>query len=411
MSKYLRLCCGLIAILFFSNLSFSQNTAILAGQDTSRRVITTAVPFLTIAPDARGGGLGDTGAATSPDAASGHWNAAKFAFMENDYGFSLSYTPWLGNIINDMSISYASGYYKINRERAVAMSLRYFDLGEITFTDILGSNIGQFNPRELAIDATYAQMLSETMSLGVSIRYINSNLTGNAWNSTNNAQAGNSIAADIAWYYKKDILLSGNNSNIAVGVAITNIGAKMTYSDDNNKEFIPTNFRTGVNFTTSLDPHNHLSFIFDFNKLMVPTPPVYEIDEDGSIVTDPEGNPVIKRGKDPNRSLINAMFTSWYDAPDGFSEEMKEFMLAFGLEYWYNDLFSFRGGYFYENEFKGNRKFFTLGLGFRYKVFGVDFAYLIPTDSNNPLANTLRFSLLFNFNNYKQNDSITDDNN
>ena len=409
MIKYLRLCLGLFALLFFNISTFSQSTAILAGQDTSRRVITTAVPFLTISPDARGGGLGDTGAASSPDAASGHWNAAKFAFLENDYGFSLSYTPWLGNIINDMSISYASGYYKINRERAVAMSLRYFDLGEITFTDILGTNIGQFNPRELALDATYAQMLSEKMSIGVSIRYIHSNLTGNAWNSTNNAQAGNSIAADIAWYYKKNLLLSGNNSSFAVGVAINNIGSKMTYSDDNNKEFIPTNFRTGVNFTTSLDPHNHLSFMFDVNKLMVPTPPVYEIDEDGKIVTDQNGNPVIARGKDPNRSLINAIFTSWFDAPDGFSEELKEFMFSFGLEYWYNDLFSARAGYFYENEFKGNRKYFTVGLGFRYKVFGVDFAYLVPTDSNNPLANTLRFSLLFNFNNYKQNDSITDD--
>ncbi len=223
MIKYLRLRIGLITLVFFSisQLSFGQNTSILTGQDTSRRVITTAVPFLTIAPDARAGGMGDIGAATSADAASGHWNPAKFAFIENDYGFSLSYTPWLGNIINDMSISYLSGYYKINRERTVAMSMRYFDLGEIVFTDILGSNIGQFNPREFAIDGTYSQMLSEKMSLGVSLRYIHSNLTGNAWNTTNDAQAGNSVAADIAWYYKKDLLLSGKNSNLSIGVAIT----------------------------------------------------------------------------------------------------------------------------------------------------------------------------------------------
>jgi hypothetical protein len=411
MIKYLRLRIGLITLVFFSisQLSFGQNTSILTGQDTSRRVITTAVPFLTIAPDARAGGMGDIGAATSADAASGHWNPAKFAFIENDYGFSLSYTPWLGNIINDMSISYLSGYYKINRERTVAMSMRYFDLGEIVFTDILGSNIGQFNPREFAIDGTYSQMLSEKMSLGVSLRYIHSNLTGNAWNTTNDAQAGNSVAADIAWYYKKDLLLSGKNSNLSIGVAITNIGAKMTYSNDNNKEFIPTNFRTGIDFTTSLDPHNHISFLFDFNKLLVPTPPVYEIDDNGSIVYNQNGDPVIKRGMDPNRPLINSMITSWYDAPDGFSEEMQEFIWAFGLEYWYNDLFTLRTGYFHENINKGDRKYFTVGLGFRYKVFGVDFAYLIPQKSNNPLAETLRFSLIFNFDNYKQQESITDD--
>jgi hypothetical protein len=287
--------------------------------------------------------------------------------------------------------------------------MRYFDLGEIVFTDILGSNIGQFNPREFAIDGTYSQMLSEKMSLGVSLRYIHSNLTGNAWNTTNDAQAGNSVAADIAWYYKKDLLLSGKNSNLSIGVAITNIGAKMTYSNDNNKEFIPTNFRTGIDFTTSLDPHNHISFLFDFNKLLVPTPPVYEIDDNGSIVYNQNGDPVIKRGMDPNRPLINSMITSWYDAPDGFSEEMQEFIWAFGLEYWYNDLFTLRTGYFHENINKGDRKYFTVGLGFRYKVFGVDFAYLIPQKSNNPLAETLRFSLIFNFDNYKQQESITDD--
>jgi hypothetical protein len=394
---------------FLVGFSYGQGTSIIAGQDTSRRVITTAVPFLTISPDARAGALGDAGVATSPDAASGHWNPAKYAFIENDYGFSLSYTPWLGKIINDMSISYLGGYYKINRERAVAVSLRYFDLGEITFTDIFGTTTGQFNPREFAVDGTYSQLLTEYFSLGVSLRFIHSNLTGNAWNSTQEAQAGTSIAADIGIYFNKDILLSGKNSNISAGLSITNIGQKMTYSNEDNKEFIPTNLRLGTAFTTSLDPYNRLAVILDFNKLMVPTPPIYAVDENGSIIRDDEGNPVIKRGKDPNRSLLSGMFGSFSDAPDGFSEEMQEIMISTGLEYWYRDLFSARAGYFYENQNKGNRKYFTMGLGFRYKVFGVDFAYLVPQDSNNPLAETLRFTVLFNFNTYKQQESITDD--
>ena len=391
MIKYLGLRSLLITpLVFFSMvISYGQGTAILAGQDTSRRVITTAVPFLTIAPDARGGAMGDVGAASTPDAASTHWNPAKYAFIENDYGFSLSYTPWLGNIINDMSISYASGYYKINRERAVAMSLRYFDLGEITFTDILGTTTGQFNPREFSIDGTYSQMLTEELSIGASLRFIHSNLTGNAWNSTNDAQAGMSVAADIGVFYDKGFLLSGKNSNIAAGFA--------------------TNMRLGTAFTTYLDPYNRLTFLIDFNKLMVPTPPVYAIDENGSIIYDDNGNPIIKRGKDPNRSLISGMFGSFADAPDGFREEMQEIMLSGGLEYWYNDLFSARAGYFWEHENKGNRKYFTMGLGFRYKVFGVDFAYLVPQESNHPLAETLRFTILFNFDTYKQQESITDE--
>ncbi len=412
MIKYLlsKLCITALLIFCGYSVSFGQGTAILAGQDTSRRVITTAVPFLTISPDARGGALGDTGSALSSDAASGHWNPAKFAFIQNDYGFSLSYTPWLGNIINDMSISYASGYYKINRERTVAMSLRYFDLGDITFTDILGTNIGQFNPREFALDGTYSQMLTEALSLGVTLRFIHSNLTGNVWNSTNDAQAGTSVAADVGVFWDKPLILSGKNSNIALGLSVSNIGQKMTYSDDENQQFIPTNLKLGSAFTTNLDPYNKLTMLLDLNKLMVPTPPVYAIDENGAIIY-VDNEPVIARGKDPNRSLLSGMFGSFGDAPDGFSEELQEVMISGGLEYWYRELFSARAGYFWEHENKGNRQYFTMGLGFRYNVFGVDFAYLVPQDSNHPLAETLRFSLVFNFNTYKQEDSITDDDN
>ena len=392
--------------------SYAQvNPAIFAGYDTTRRVITTAVPFLVIAPDARSGAMGDAGVASTPDAASAHWNPGKYPFIKNDYGFSLSYTPWLGKIIDDMSISHASGYYKINRERTVGMSLTYFDLGKITFTDPQGNIIGDFNPREFALDATYAQMLTDAMGLGVSLRYINSNLTGHAWNSTNAAQTGRSVAADIGWYYNKDFVFSGNNSNVALGAAITNIGNKMTYSDSKNLQFIPTNMRIGGSFTSNLDPYNKLTLMVDLNKLMVPTPPIYKFDKNGEILYDNNGNPVISRGKNPNRSLLSGIFGSFADAPDGFKEEIQEVTVGTGLEYWYNDLFAARGGYFLENANKGNRKYFTLGLGLRYHVFGIDLAYLIPQIHNNPLAETLRFTLVMNFDTYKQQESIIQDEN
>ena len=375
----------------------------VAGQDTSRRVITTAVPFLLIATDARAGAMGDAGVATSPDANSTHWNIAKLAFIENDIGFSLSYTPWLGKIINDMSLSYLSGYYKINKEQSVGVSLSYFDMGDIQFTDVEGNDLQNFNPREFAFSGSYARMLSESMSIGVTLKYIRSNLTGNVFTSTNDGQAGVSIAADIGWYWNKDI---GQNSNLALGATITDIGNKMTYSNDDQKEFISTALRLGGAYTIGLDPYNSLTFAMDFSKLMVPTPPVYVVDENGRVVYDQFDNPEIARGKDPDRALLSGMFGSFTDAPDGASEELREVMLSFGMEYWYKDLFALRGGYFWEDYDKGDRKYFTMGLGLRYNVFGLDFAYLVPQTRENPLAETLRFTLHFNFNNTKGQESI-----
>ncbi len=378
-------------------ITTGKTQAIISGQDTTRRVITTAVPFLTISPDARSGAMGDVGAAISADANSAYWNGSKLAFIDNKYGFALSYTPWLGKIINDMSLSYLSGYYKITREQAVAMSLRYFDLGDIFFTDEFGVDNGQFSPRELAIDATYSRLLAENFSVGVAIRYIHSNLTGNFSSSTIEARPGNSVAVDLSTFWEKDLLLSGANSTFSLGAAITNIGSKLSYSDEDNKDFIPTNLRLGTAFTTNLDPFNTLTIAVDFNKLMVPSPPVYEINPNtGALVP----GHVIARGKDPNRGLLSGMFGSFADAPDGFSEEMQEIMIGLGLEYWYNEIFAARTGFFYENTHKGNRQYFTMGVGFRYQVFGIDFAYLVPTEQNHPLAETLRFSLIFNFDHY-----------
>lgn len=378
----------------------------VAGQDTTRRVITTAVPFLLIAPDARAGAMGDAGAATTPDANSTHWNVAKLALIKDEMGFSLSYTPWLAKIINDMSLSYLSGYYKINKEQSVGVSLSYFDLGNIQFTDRDGNDLQNFNPREFSFAGSYARLLSENMSIGVTLKYIRSNLTGNVFTSTNDGEAGVSLAADIGWYWNKDI---GQNSNIALGASITDIGNKITYSNDDQKEFIPTNFRFGSAYKFGLDPYNSLTLALDFNKLMVPTPPVYLVDDNGSIIIDQNDDPIISRGKDPDRAMLSGMFGSFTDAPDGASEELKEVMIGGGMEYWYRDIFALRGGYFWESYEKGDRKYFTMGLGLRYNVFGIDFAYLVPVKRENPLAETLRFTLHFNFNDGNNLESITDE--
>ncbi len=382
----------LTILLIFSNFVSAQQ-GIIVGQDTTQRVITTAVPFLSITPDSRSGGMGDVGVAISPDANSVHWNPSKLAFIDNKMGFSLSYSPWLAKIINDMSLSYLSGYYKLSKEQAIAVSLRYFDLGEIFFTDAFNNPQGSFNPREFAVDATYARMLSEDFSLGITLRYVNSNLTGNFSSLTIEAQPANTVAADVSAYYNKDIGIG----NLAFGANISNIGAKVTYSDQDNKDFIPTNLRLGTALKLDIDPYNTITFALDFNKLLVPSPPIYAMDDDGVIITDADGNPIIERGRDPDRNLLSGMFGSFSDAPDGFSEEMQEVMISFGAEYWYNNLFAARAGYFYENANKGNRQFFTIGVGFRYNVFGFDFAYLVPPRQENPLAETLRFTLHFNF--------------
>jgi hypothetical protein len=387
---------GMLALVVCST-GFAQNSGLIVGQDTSRRVITTAVPFLTIAPDARSGAMGDAGVAISPDANAIHWNVAKLAFVENDFGFSLAYTPWLAKIIDDMSLSYLSGYYKINKLQAVGLSMRYFDLGEINFTSQTGEPTGDYRPREFQVTGSYSRILTENMGIGVSLKFVHSNLTGNVFSSTSDAQAAVSIGADIGWYWNQDISLFGSPSSIALGATITDIGSKVTYSNEDQKDFIPTNLRIGSALTTSLDPSNTLTLALDFNKLMVPTPPVYQMDENGKIMFDNNGNPIISRGRDPNRPLLNAMFTSFADAPDGFPEEMREIMISTGLEYWYKHLFAARAGYFYEHTTKGNRKYFTMGVGLRYNVFGIDFAYLVPSQQENPLAETLRFTLHFDF--------------
>jgi hypothetical protein len=376
------LACG----LFVTQLVIAQS---VTGSDTTFRPITTAVPFLLISPDARHAALGDAGAATSPDANAAYWNPAKLVLIDKAYGGGISYTPWLGKIINDMWISYVSGFYKITREQAVAIGFKYFDLGDIFFRDSGNNPLGDFNPRELSLDLTYSRLLTEQLSVGLTGRYIHSNLTGSFSNNGTDAQPGNSVAADIGVFYSMPMKGAKTNS-LALAAVISNIGAKLTYSDNANKDFLPTNLRIGAAYSTELDPFNSFTFILDMNKLMVPSP-----NRDRTI---------------PDKSLLGGMFGSFSDAPDGFSEEIKEINLNAGVEYWYDQKFAGRVGYFSESKEKGNRKYMTLGVGFRSpKIFGIDVAYLVPTNKReHPLAETIRFSILFQVKQVEKEETITD---
>ena len=310
-----------ILLIFISIHSFSQSNRIF-GQDSLSRPITVSVPFLMFAPDSRASAMGDVGVATSPDANSAHWNNAKLAFIDTDLGFSFSYSPWLGNIVDDMSLNYLSFYKKIDQTQAFGASLRYFDLGEIALFDEFAVAQGIENPSELAVDGTYSRKLSENMGLGVTLRFVWSNLAGNITGAPD-AKAGTSVAVDFGWYYTKPLLLSGKDSELSLGAHISNIGQKVTYSSEANENFIPGNLRLGSAFKTNLDAYNTITFALDINKLLVPTPPIYETNDAGEIQQDANGNNIIQSGKDPNRSLLSGTFGSFGDAPDGFSEELK----------------------------------------------------------------------------------------
>jgi hypothetical protein len=390
----------LITIFILTSLQlFSQAKYDYTGRELN--TITTAVPFLIISPDARAGALGDAGVASTPDANSLHWNPAKFAFIEKDMGFAVSYSPWLRALVNDINLAYLSGYKKFGKDQALAASLLYFSLGDITFTDIVGSTIGQFKPNEFAVDVCYSRKLSEVFSGGVSLRYIHSNLTGGYFVGGSESHPGNSVATDVSIYYQKSMDFGKTPAKLAIGANISNIGAKISYTETTERDFIPINLRFGPTLTLDLDDYNSLSVLLDINKLLVPTPPVYKTDSAGQTVFS-DGKPVILAGKDPNVSIVSGMFQSFSDAPGGFKEEMREFTISTGVEYWYDKQFAIRGGFFYEDKTKGNRKFFTLGAGLKYNVFGLDFAYLIPVEQRNPLENTLRFTLLFDFDAFKE---------
>ena len=352
--------------------------------------ITTAVPFLIIGPDSRSGGMGDVGVASTPDANSMHWNPAKYAFVEDDMGFAINYVPWLRSLVPDISLSYLSGYLKRNDKETIGMSLRYFSLGDITFTDINSNVIGQYKPNELAISTAYARKLSDHYSLAIAVRYIYSDLTGGQTLTGGlGTHAGQSIAADVSSYFQKEVRIVNKDFDWAMGLNISNLGNKISYTETAVRDFIPINMRFGTSIGTNFDDYNSMSIEFDVNKLLVPTPPSYN--DDGEI----------NGGMEPDVSVVNGVFQSFWDAPGGTKEEFRELNYSVGLEYWYAEQFSVRAGYFYEHPTKGDRQYFTMGAGVKYNVFALDFSYLIDASSSingsNPLANTLRFTLIFDF--------------
>jgi hypothetical protein len=383
------------AIAFAMLLIVVSGAVNLYSQETDTRVIQTVVPFLTIAPDSRSGAMGDAGVATTPDVYSNHWNPAKFAFIDGTGGVGISYSPWLRNLVPDINIAYLSGYYRIDKKQVVSSSLLYSSLGDVPFTDEYGNLERTFKPNELAFDAGYSRLFSEYFSGGIAFRFIYSNLTGGTYSGGTATKPGTSFAADISGYYRRDVTLFSKDAQVGIGLNFSNIGSKMSYSSGQTSDFIPMNMRLGTAGTINLDSYNKLTLTVDFNKLLVPTPPKYN--SDGQIVS----------GKDPNVSVPAAIFQSFYDAPGGFKEEMHEITYSIGTEYWYNNQFALRAGYFHENAEKGNRRYFTAGAGFSLKGFTIDFSYLMPTTQNHPLARTLRFSLSFDINNPAKKAAVT----
>ena len=397
---------AVVAVLL--SLSFSGLQAQLTPGEVSQQVqlntITTAVPFLMIGPDSRSGALGDAGVALSPDANSLHWNPAKMAFSENEVEFSLSYAPWLRALVDDMNLAYLSGVKRINKRQAWGAALRYFSLGNITFTDESGTTIRDFQPAEFSLDVGYSQKLSDKFSGGIAGRFINSNLTGGTNVLGANSKPGRSVAVDISAFYSNPrTKFAGRDAAFNWGLNISNIGAKMSYSESADRDFIPTNLKLGSALTMKLDDYNSLTFTADANKLLVPTSPIYDQESGVNIVS----------GFNPNVGVATAMMQSFYDAPgivnfnqDGtytveegsiLREEIREWNIGGGIEYLYNDVFAFRTGFFNEHYSKGARQFITLGAGIKYTVFTVDLSYLISTRQQNPLANTLRFTLRLQF--------------
>lgn len=371
-----------------------------AQSSVTPNVITTAVPFVSIAPDARAGSMGDCGVSSDADVYSMHYNPAKYAFLEQDMSVGLGYSPWLRNLVGDMGLAYLAFAKKLNNESAIAATLRYFDVGEITFRDNTGAETGVYNPNEWAIDVAYSRMLTEYLSGAVAGRFIYSNLTM----SQEESHAGYSVAADVSVYYKRPVeWFSNMDADIAWGVCINNIGSKVDYSDNSiEKDFIPTTLRFGPSLKLQLDEYNSLAFMVDITKLLVPTSPTYY-----------PGTDSIVYGYSDDVSVPVGIIQSFYDAPGyqfndygeivgsgSFYEELCEYNIGVGAEYWYNKVFAVRAGYFNEASMKGNRKYVTMGAALKYNVFGLDVSYLVPVSGNigtNPLENTLRFNLTLNF--------------
>lgn len=389
---------GMIALLTVTG--FGQN-----ADGSSVNTIVTAVPFLRIVPDARFGAMGDVGIAMSPDPNSLHFNASALAFAEHDFSISATYTPWLRALgINDIFLSYLSAYKKIDKNSALGFGLRYFSLGKIDFTDINATPTGSARPNEFELNAAYSRRLGKEFSIALSMKFIFSSLAPGQISNGVQIRPGTAVASDISFTWRKPIKTNGRNSLLTVGAAVSNLGTKISYQQNGNRDYIPTNLGIGASFDYAIDDHNSLTFGVDINKLLVPTPIAREIlDENGNVIDNPEYDNENGDGTGDGiadyrqKSVPAAVFGSFGDAPGGFAEEMSEFMIGAGAEYWYDKQFAFRMGYYWEHPDKGARKFLSLGLGVKYSVFALNFSYIVPTTSIRlPMDNTLRFSLMFN---------------
>lgn len=375
-------------------------TALHAEGDKAKFApVNTAVPSLSIAPDARGGGMGDNGASTTPDINSQYWNPAKYAFMYSKAGVSLSYTPWLRKLVNDVALANLSGYYKIGDSdlQAVGASLRYFSLGDVPYNPITGESTGNYSvsPYEMAFDVSYSRKLSESFSMAVAMRYIRSDMGTDP--ADESRVPGNAFSADIAGYLEKYVILGNSECLWSFGFNVSNIGTKISYDGGEHNEFIPTTLRLGTGLLYPIDDYNRIGLYLDLSKYLVPSLPYLQ---EG--YTDEEKAEYDKKKEEYNNvSGISGIFKSFGDSPDGFKGELQEVMVSIGAEYSYNEQFFLRGGYFYENANKGNRQYFSVGAGFRMSVFQLDAAYLVSTVQSNPLDQTLRFTLSFDMDGIK----------
>lgn len=396
-------------LLGFSALLILSRTSNVMAQGNDDEIfqlntITTAVPFLIISPDSRSGGMGDAGVATTADANSFHWNTSKLIFSKQEGEVSLSYSPWLRGLVDDIKLSYLAGYKKIGTRHVIGGSLRYFTLGTINFTNAQGQSIIDFNPNEYEILGGYALKLADKISVGINGKFVYSNLSGQISTGTSSSRPGVAGAADLSFsYVNPELMLGGFKSQLSAGASISNIGNRMSYTDNSERDFIPTNLRLGTALKVNFDSYNSLTATIDFNKLLVPTLPI----------RDPSDETIIISGKDNNVGVIGGALQSFYDAPgqydtdengdifitkhSRFIEELREINIGGGLEYWYSDILAFRAGYFHESAVKGNRKYLTFGAGLKAYSFGLDLSYLVSVTNNNPLANTIRFSLSFRF--------------
>ena len=363
-------------------------TAAAQDKEDMFNPVHASVTSQTIAPDARAAGMGDVGAATDPDVNSQYWNPAKYPFTISRAGVALNYTPWLRQLVNDMDLAYLAGYYRIGDYSAVSGSLRYFSLGEV-FTNMDDDDAMTINPYEMSLDVAYSLMLSEKFSIAAGVRWIYSDLT---YDYTDDVSPGSAFAADIACYYNNYVNIGQRECQLGLGLNISNIGSKISFGGDDHSEFIPTNMRLGASLMVPVDEYNRFSIAADANKLLVPT---YPKDENGDY------SEAYAEDHYYNVSSISGIFKSFNDAPGGFKEELEEISWSVGAEYVYHDQFTLRGGYHHESENKGNRKYFTLGAGFRMNVFSLDVGYVIATAKSNPLDQTLRFTLAFDMDGIK----------